>query len=129
MYDAELHLGLGVHRLYGLRKARQAVAAGDEDIGNAPVLQFGQYVEPELCPFVLLDPEAQEFLVAAQVNAQGQVDRLVPYGAAITYLDEQGIQEQDRIDRIQGPRLPGQGLVGHGVGDPRDQFGQDGHPA
>jgi hypothetical protein len=25
--------------------------------------------------------------------------------------------------------LPGQGLVGHGVGDPRDQFGRDGHPA
>ena len=128
MYDAELHLGPGIHRLYGLRKARQAVAAGDEDITNAPVLQFGQYVEPELCPFVLLDPEPQEFLVAAQVNAQGQIDRLVPYGAAVTYLDEQGIQEQDRIDRVQGPRLPGQGLVGYGVGDPRDQFGRDGHP-
>ena len=25
-----------------------------------------------------------------EVNAQGQVDRLVPYGAAVTYLDEQG---------------------------------------
>ena len=129
VYDAELHLGPGIHRLYGLRKARQAVAAGDEDITNAPVLQFGQYVEPELCPFVLLDPEAQEFLVAAQVNAQGQVDRLVPYAAAVTHLDEQGIQEQDRIDRVQGPRLPGQGLVGHGVGDPGDQFGRYGHPA
>ena len=107
----------------------EAVAAGDEDITNAPVLQFGQYVEPELCPFVLLDPEPQEFLVAAQVNAQGQVDRLVPYAAAITHLDEQGIQEQDRIDRVQRPRLPGQGLVGHGVGDPGDQFGRYGHPA
>ena len=63
-----------------------------------------------------------------EVNAQGQVDRLVPDAAAITYLDEQGIQEQDRIDRVQRPRLPGQGLVGHGVGDPGDQFGRDGHP-
>ena len=62
--DAELHLSLGIHRLYGLWKARQAVAAGDEDITNAPVLQFGQYVEPALCPFVLLDPESQELLVA-----------------------------------------------------------------
>ena len=82
MDDAELHLGLGVHRLYGLGEAGEAVATGDEDIGNAPVLQFGQYVEPELCPFVLLDPEAQEFLVAVEVNAQGQVDRLVPDAAA-----------------------------------------------
>ena len=108
------------------RKPERPVAAGDEDITNAPVLQFGEHVEPELCPFVLLDPEPQEFLVAAQVNAQGQVDRLVPYAAAVTHLDEQGIQ--DRIDRVQRPRLPGQGLVGYGVGDPRDQFGRDGHP-
>ena len=86
---------------------------------------FSSVVEPG--PFVLLD-EPQEFLVAAQVNAQGQVDRLVPDAAAITYLDEQGIQEQDRVDLIQGPRLPGQDLVGYGVGDPRDQFGRDGHP-
>ena len=82
VYDAELHLGPGIHRLYGLRKARQTVAAGDEDITNASVLQFGEHVEPEFCPFVLLDPETQEFLVAVEVDAQGQVDRLVPYAAA-----------------------------------------------
>ena len=126
--DAELHLGPGVYRLYGLRKARQAIAAGDEDVSNAPVLQFGEHVEPELRAFVLLDPQAQEFLVAFQVDAQGQVDRLVPDAAAIAYLDEQGIQEQDRVDLIHKPRLPGHHLVGYGVGDPRDQFGRDGHP-
>ena len=36
--DEELHLGLGVHSLNGLRKARKAVTAGDKDIANTPVL-------------------------------------------------------------------------------------------
>ena len=80
--DAQLHLGPGIHRLYGLRKAGQAIAAGDEDVVDTAVLQFGEHVEPELCAFVLLDPQAQEFLVAVQVDAQGQVDRLVPDAAA-----------------------------------------------
>ena len=34
----------------------------------------------------LLDPEAQEFLAAVLVDARGQIDRLVPYGATVTYL-------------------------------------------
>ena len=48
--DAELHLGPGIHRLYGLRKA-------------------GKEVEPELCLFVRLDPQAQQFFVAGKVDA------------------------------------------------------------
>ena len=54
---AELNLGLEVHRLYGLWKATQAVEAGDEDIINAPVLQFGEHVEPKLCACVPLNPK------------------------------------------------------------------------
>ena len=56
MNDAELHLGPGIHRLYGLGEAGQAVAAGDEDVIDPAVLQFGQDVEPVLRAFVLLDP-------------------------------------------------------------------------
>ena len=62
--DAELHLGPGIHRLYGLGEAGEAVAAGDEDVGDAPVIQFGQDVEPELRAFVPLDLKTQEFLFA-----------------------------------------------------------------
>ena len=38
------------------------------------------------------------------------------------YRDEQGVQEQDRGDIIQAPRLLGHHPVGYGygVGDPRD---------
>lgn len=43
-------------------------------------------------------------------------------------LHKQGVQEQDRIDRVQRTGLPGRNFVGYGVGDSRDQFGRDGHP-
>jgi hypothetical protein len=45
--------------------------------------------------------------------------------ALITDFDPQGIEEHQRIDRLQRPRLPYRDLVQHGVGDGRDQIGRD----
>ena len=70
--SAPLPADRGIHRLYGLGEAGQTVVAGDEDIRNTAVLQFSQNVDPEPHPFVLLDTQAQEFLVAVQVDAQGR---------------------------------------------------------
>ena len=51
-------------RQHALGEPRLAVEVGHEDVGQAAVLQIGQAGEPELGPFVLAQPEAQEFLAA-----------------------------------------------------------------
>ena len=76
--------GLWYNVFYGRGKPDKPSQQAMKTSATPPVLQFDEHVEPELCAFVLLDLEAQEFLVAVQVDAQGQVVRLVPDAAAIT---------------------------------------------
>lgn len=64
------------------RKAGKAVAAGDKDISNARFFSsvrstLSQNFAPSFC----LIQRLKQLLVALQVDAQGQVDRLVPAAA------------------------------------------------
>ena len=45
--DAQLHLGLGIHRLDGLGKTREPVHAGDEQILNTAILELRPDLQPE----------------------------------------------------------------------------------
>ena len=43
VHDAELHFGIRINRGNRLRKARQAVDRGDQDVLDASILQVGQH--------------------------------------------------------------------------------------
>lgn len=58
--DALLHLGPEVYRFYGLRKAGEAAAAGDENTADPEDFQFGQDVEPGFRVFLQLTSQPQE---------------------------------------------------------------------
>jgi hypothetical protein len=64
MDNAGLHLGLREHRLDGFGKAFEAIHHGDQDVLHAAVAQFGQHLEPELGPFIGLDPQVEHLLLA-----------------------------------------------------------------
>jgi hypothetical protein len=72
MDDAELHLGLGIHRLNGLGKAVETITAGNQNILEATIFKVREDFEPEFRPFRLglANPETQEVFVPLTVDAQ-----------------------------------------------------------
>lgn len=119
--DAQLHLRPGIDGLDGLGQPLEAVDAGDEAVVHTACFQFVEHGQPELGALGLGQPQAQQFLLAVQVDAQRQVDGLVAEGTFLTRFDEQAVEIQDGIDGIQGTRLPGLNLLQHAVGDVGDQ--------
>ena len=53
------------------------------------------------------------------------MDRLVADDALVADLDAQGVEEHQRIDRLERPGLPGGDLLQDGVGDGADEIGRD----
>ena len=86
MDDAGLDLGLREHGGDGVGEALQAIDHGDQDVLNTAVLQLVHDPQPELRPFRLLDPEAEDLLAAVGTDAEGDVDRLVADGALVAHL-------------------------------------------
>lgn len=68
-----------------------------------------------LAAFGLLDPQAEHLLVPGLTHADGEVHHLVADQALVTDLDAQGIEEDDRIGRLEWPGLPGRHFVDHRV--------------
>ena len=64
-------------------------------------------------------------LRAVGPDAERDVDRLVADHALVADLDPQGVEEDQRVDRLQRPVLPLGDLLQHGVGDRADQVGRD----
>src|SRR5215212_6810904 len=58
-------------------------------------------------PSFLLEPQAQDLLAAIGPDAQGDVDRLVPDQPFVADLDPERVEEDQRVDRLQRPGLPG----------------------
>jgi len=51
----------------------------------------------------LLDPEAQNFTVAVRRHAEGDVDGLLGDRAVVAHVDEERVDVDDRVDRIERP--------------------------
>jgi hypothetical protein len=81
--------------------------------------------QPELRALVLLKPEAEDFLAAIGFYAERDMDGLVAHETLIPDLHPQGVEEDDRIDRLERPRLPGGDLLEHGVRHRTDQVRRD----
>ena len=123
MNNAGLHLRLREHRRDRLREALQPVGHGDQHVLDAAVLQFGHHPQPELGALGLLDPQPEDLLGAVRPHAERDMHRLVPDRAFIAHLDPQGIEEHQRVQRLQRALLPLCHFVEHGVGDGADQVG------
>src|SRR3954469_15339161 len=111
--DAGLDRGLGEDGRDRLRKALQAVDDRDQHVLDAPVPQLVHDPQPELGALVLLQPQAQDLLGAVGADAQGDVHGLVADQPLVAHLDPERVEEDQRIDRLERPRLPGRGLPQH----------------
>src|SRR3954468_14405255 len=108
-----------------LGKALQAIDHGDQHVFDAAVLEFGHDAQPELGPFGLLDPQAQDLLGAIGPNPERDMDSLVADQSLVADLHPQRVKEDQRVDRIEWAGLPGRDLVQNGIRDRADQVGRD----
>ena len=113
--DAGLHQRLGEDGLYRLREAFQPIDDGDQDIGHAALLDLVHVRQPELGALGLLDPQAQDFLGSVRAHADADIDRLVLHHLVRADLDDQGVEEDERIDGFQGLGSPGLHVGQNGV--------------
>src|ERR1700756_1795228 len=87
VHDAGLHHGLRIDRGDRLGKALEPIDHRDQDIVDATRLQVVDDLEPEFGAFGLLNPKAQNLLLAVRIERQRDIDGLVFDHAFIAYLD------------------------------------------
>jgi hypothetical protein len=75
----------------------------------------------ELRALGFADPQAEQVLLAFEVDAERHINGLVLHRPARAPLQMDRVQVQDRVDRIERPALPGAHVVQHCVGHVRDQ--------
>jgi hypothetical protein len=112
------HAGLD----HGFREDRsdcvlQRVNDGEQDILDAAVAQLVHNAQPELRALVLLDLEAEYLLGAVGADAECDVHGLVADNALVPDFDPERVEEDQGIDRLQRPRLPGGDLLQDRIGD------------
>ena len=108
MHDARLGDGLRPDRADGLGEAFEPVADHHEHVAGAAAADLGEDPQPVLGAFavaVLPGPQPQDVPLAVGGYPQRDVDG--PVGdLAVADLDMDGVQEQDRVNRVQRPGLP-----------------------
>ena len=70
-----------------------------------------------------LDPDPEHVARAVRQDGEGEIHGLAP-DRFVPDLDAQGIEEHDRIHRLERARLRGRHLGDHRVGDGADQVGR-----
>src|SRR3954464_3928426 len=76
----------------------------------------------------LLDPKAENVLGAVRLDAEGDVDCLVADHALVSDLDPHGVEEDERVTRLQWTVLPFRHGLQNRVRHRRDQIGGDLEP-
>ena len=66
--EPRLHCGVGEGRVDGVREALEAVNNGDEDVLYTPGLQVVHDRQPEFCPLVRRDPQAQDLAFPLRIG-------------------------------------------------------------
>ena len=127
MNDAGLDRGLRVDRLDRLREPFQPVNAADQDVLHTALLEVGQHLHPELRALIGLEPHPQHVTLTVHADRQRQIARLPLHAAAVADLQHQRVEEHDRVDVLQGPGLPGAGVLHHRVSHLGDQVPADLH--
>src|SRR6187402_2443977 len=82
----------------------------------------------KLGAFGILDPQAENVLGAVRLDAEGDVDCLVADHALVSDLDPHGVEEDERVTRLQWTVLPFRHGLQNRVRHRRDQIGGDLEP-
>ena len=125
--DAGLDGGLGEDRLDRLGEALEPVHAADQDVLDAPLLEVGQDLHPELRALGLLEPHPEHVAVAVDGDPEREVAGAALDRPVLTDLQHQRVEEDHRVDVLQRPLRPGADVVHDRVGDLRDQLAADLH--
>ena len=104
MNNAGLNCRLREDRGDRVREALEAVDDGDQHVLDAAVFQLVHDAQPEFGAFVLLEPKAEDLLGAVGAHAERDMYRLVADQPFVADLDPQGIEENQRIDRLPSGR-------------------------
>jgi hypothetical protein len=96
VHDASLYLRLREHRGDGFREALEAVDDGDQHILDAAISQLVHDPQPKFGAFILLDPQAKNFLGAIGTDTKSNIHGFVTNRALIADL------HPDRIEEHQG---------------------------
>jgi hypothetical protein len=84
-------------------------------------------LHPKLRALGRLEPQPENLAVPVEVDPQREVTRLALHSAAIANLQDERVEEHDRVDVIERSGLPRPGVVHDRVGDPGNQVPADLH--
>lgn len=115
--DALLHLGVWINGFNGLREAGQAIDTGNQDVFDAAVLQVGEHAEPVVSAFGVRQVQPDQLLFAFDVQGQNGINRFADVAAILAYFIVNGIEPDDRINRVQIALPPALQLRQQLVGD------------
>jgi hypothetical protein len=122
MNDAGLNRGELPYGVDRLGQTFEAVTDRDAHISHAAVLQLGQDLQPKLGALVAVaGPQPQDVAFPVDGDSDNDIDGLVA-DLPVAHLHHDGIDEQHRIDLIQGPVHPRRHLLQHLVGDLGDRL-------
>src|SRR3546814_5711269 len=79
----------------------------------------------DVCSSDLFEPQAQNLFAAIGADAERDMEGLVADHAFIPDLDPDRVEEDQRINRVKRPLLPGGDLVEDRIGHRADQIGRD----
>lgn len=103
MDDAGLDHRFGLVRLDGIRKAREPVAADEQDVADSALGELGAHVRPKRGALIGLDPDSQDVLDPVHVDPDRQMGRPVGHMPARADLHADRVQIDDRRELVEGP--------------------------
>lgn len=121
MYDAALVFGLQIGGFDSLLNPGQLVGAENKNVLNTAVFKLIEHCEPILVALVLAYYDRQNFFAAFFADAEDYICGLFSDDAVIAYIEYDGVDENNRIYRIQRPFLPCFNFGYQFVGDTCDQ--------
>jgi len=78
-----------------------------------------------LAPSVLLEPQPKNLLGSVGSYAARDMNGLVANQPFVADFNAQGVEEHQRVNRLERAGLPGRDFVENGVGDRADQLRRD----
>ena len=86
--------------------SRKPLSPSDEHVLDAALLQLGRHLQPEPGALARLEPEPEHVRLALGVDADRDVADPYSDGAAVPDLHAWRVDERDRVDVLERPRLP-----------------------
>src|SRR6185437_9577642 len=125
MHDAELHVGLREDGFHSVAQTGEPIAANDQRIVHSTSLQIVEHLEPEAGTFGFFNPQPEHLLPAGNTDAEHGIHTFLQNAFVSAYGHAQAIDENNRVDTLQGPVLPIDNLLLQLVGGAGNELGRD----